>query len=135
METDDIILAIRAIEDTGVRLSAIEKELNIPRNNLSAVLNKKKPMGKRWQRKLTEYVLNYQLQHDKLPGMALADLLEKGVAITKVTPQGETSSVEPFSEKGQEIIQQAKTGQKLPPAGLSKTEMIRWHRTNSQTLE
>lgn len=47
---------IKQLISLGLKNSQIEKELELPLNSLSAVLNKKKPMPDRWVVKVQEYL-------------------------------------------------------------------------------
>lgn len=50
---DELIKQLLAL---NMRNSQIEKELDLPLNSLSAVLNKKKPMPDKWIAKVQEYI-------------------------------------------------------------------------------
>lgn len=50
---DELIKQLAAL---NLRNSQIEKELDLPLNSLSAVLNKKKPMPDKWVSKVQEYI-------------------------------------------------------------------------------
>jgi hypothetical protein len=135
VELELLIQKINELRARGIRLIAIEKEVGMPENTLAGMLSRSRPFPKKWQKKLTEYVFSQTLNVPALPQQTVNDLIEKGAAITEISSEGEIKPIDPFSNKGQEIIKQTKTSHKSPPPGLSRTEQLRWYRENAQTLQ
>lgn len=141
MELDELIIAVRDIVSTGVRLNVIEKRYNFPLNHLSGMLNKKRPFPKKWQKKLNGYVLEYQLTQKlaqiPAPGGILDDLVTHNEAIIKVSTNVTPKRIDPVSPEGQSLKEKAEPGSataRIPPPGLTKAQQLRWHRENTQTL-
>jgi hypothetical protein len=67
-----------------------------------------------------------------LPEGTLTDLADKGVAIANISENGDVSNVDPFGKEGGQILRSA--AKQTPPPGLTKSQQIRWHRENTQTL-
>lgn len=135
MELSELKEALLALRNKKPGLIGIEKELGMPQNALAGMLSGKRKFPKKWVKALTEYVLSQKFP--ALAGGVIADLVEKGVAVTHVSSVGETSRVEPFSEVGavvQKATVAAQTSQKSPPPGLSKPQTLRWLREHNQEL-
>lgn len=149
-----LIDSIRALTNYKVyTLGQIEKTLGIPKNTLSGMLNGSRNLAPKWERMLGEFLkalpkedktitINISPEeHDQeaaledklplLPQQTLTDLVDKGVAITKVLEKGDVTSINPHSEDGLKLVRGAK---KTMPSNLTKAQQIRWHRENGQTL-
>jgi hypothetical protein len=134
---EELKKAILEVVDTGVRLKAIEETLRMPANSLSGMLSGSRPFPKKWIPKLEAYVKLHKIPAT-ISKEIISDLVNKGVAITKVTQEGITERIDPFTQEGAEIIQnfqQAEVAPTSPPQGLTKAQQLRWHRENSQTLQ
>jgi len=100
MTNSELIEKLRLLTLSGVRISAIEKKVGIPKNNLSGVLNGKKPMAAKWQPKLEAYLSDLEQptkedweiefekvlntpEHKKLVFDAQREIFDYGIVITK----------------------------------------------------
>jgi hypothetical protein len=106
VDNEELISAIRALQDDGVRLTAIEKKVKVPRNTLSGMLNGTRPFKEKWRRKLIAYVIEMH-----------------NVA--------NVASIPPPNEPPPPILPRTT---KMPPTGLSKSDILKWHRQNSRNL-
>jgi hypothetical protein len=152
--TQKVIDSIRTLTyNKTYTLGKIEIILGIPRNTLSGMLNGARKMGK-WERLLSEFLKALPKQDktimikisedepdpemtlaEKLPPFpepTLTELVDKGVAITKVSETGLVLTTDPFGKEGQHVIRSAT--KQTPPPGMTKSEQIRWYRENNQTL-
>lgn len=129
---EELKKAISEVIDKGIRLKTIEEQLRMPANSLSGMLSGSRPFPKKWIPKLEVYVKLHQT-FPVTSKETTADLMEKGVAITKVTSGGIAEGIDPFSQQGTDIMQQAEKTHASPPHELTKSQQLRRHRENSQT--
>jgi hypothetical protein len=117
---EQLVAAVRELTDYGgVYLTDIEKQLGIPKNMLSGMLNKRRPFVPKWKKKILEYLLTRPQPAPKEPVEELPATPPPSPPPPVERPVASTTSV---------------PAPKMPPAGLSKSQQIRWHRENSQTL-
>ena len=118
MELKQLIKAIRALQDEGTRLGAIEKEVGVPRNTLSGMLNGTKPFKDKWKRKLTVYIEG--LQKKSKPRKVLEKI-----------PAPPAQPAKPAK------IEKAPEKPPIPAVntGLTKAQQLRRYREQSQTLD
>jgi hypothetical protein len=131
VELEELKKAVYELTGKGIKLKDIEKDLGMPANSLSGMLSGTRPFASKWIPKLEAYV-KLQQSIPELRKQTVADLVDRGIAITKVTADKKVQRIDPDSEEGRQIIAAA---HKSPPKGLTKSEQIRWHRENTQTLE
>jgi hypothetical protein len=113
VELDELISAIQSLVDNGLRIAEIERAVNMPKNYLSGMLKQTRPFPEKWQRKLTVYVRAKAAESQAT--LALA------AQVSPIVPD-----LPPSPNTQKEIA---------VPKGLSKSEQLRWHRENSQTLK
>lgn len=129
-----LIDSIRALTNYKVyTLGQIEKTLNIPQNTLSGMLNGSRNMASKWERLLTEFIKALP-KEDKSINIKI-DLTEQekermAAAVEPVLPKlvaaPTTKTV---------MIPKIAADRKFPPSGLTKSQLQRWYRENSQTLK
>lgn len=128
-----LIDSIRALTNYKFyTLGQIEKTLKIPQNTLSGMLNESRNMAPKWQTLLTEFIkalpkedktitIKIDVIEPKPESRAIADALKPKTPVPRIRiapPLTETVAAE-----------------KTLPAGLTKSQQIRWHREKSQTLK
>jgi transcriptional regulator with XRE-family HTH domain len=127
---EQIIDAIRTLTHyKKYTLGQIEKMLAIPQNTLSAMLNGRRNMSPKYQRLLSEFIKALSSE-DKTVTFKIGDI--------GPLPEAEPSEVEPLRAAVDPpappavatAVAAAPQIEKLPPSGLSKTELQRWYREN-----
>lgn len=115
MELEQLIEALKACRNRKPGLTAIEKELGMPENVLSGMLSGTRKLPKKWIQPLTEYVEALKTEAKTASSPRLVDVLP------------------PLTEE--DIFEMAEKAHKSPPPGLTKSQKLRWHRENTQTLQ
>lgn len=103
----------------GVRMIDIEKELKIPKNNLSGFLSGRRKT-KKWQKVIIAYAVRLKKAIPPEPKLLLPPPKK---AAKKPAPDKTTPAAAAVPAKA------------LPPHGLSKSEKFKWLRQNNQTLQ
>lgn len=128
-----LIDSIRALTNYKVyTLGQIEKTLGIPTNTLSSMLNGSRNMAPKWQTLLTEFIKALP-KEDKTITINIDDIAPKpetGVIVEALKPRKLL-----HAEKISHPLTEPIAAEKTLPAGLTKSQQIRWHRENSQTLK
>lgn len=117
MELQQALDVLNKLVHDGVRIIDIEKELGIPKNHLSGFLRGARTIPKKWQTTLISYAKRVDDARKPEPKVLLPPTEKSAPTIAK----------EPETPP--------KTAKALPPAGLSKTETIKWYRQHNQTLQ
>lgn len=124
MTKEQLIAAIRVLTDyKGVTLGEIEKALTMPKNCLSGMVNGSRNLSTKWHSLLEAYV------EARLKG-ATEIVIPIGMAKERRGADKKTA-VQPAKVPVEKKITPAKT----PPAAMTKSQQIRWHRENNQTLQ
>lgn len=105
-----------------VTLGDIERVLKMPQNCLSGMMSGSRNIPSKWKPLLVAYV------EAKMEGateivISIGDVKDIP-AMAETTPQ----KVEPKAEK-------PTASDKSMPGGMSKSQQLRWHRENNQTLQ
>lgn len=125
MTQDELIATIRALTDYGgFTLKEIETTLHIPKNHLSGMLNGTKHFAPKWLKLLILWA-EATVKGDKTIMIPLG-------APPSLPSDNSTKKVKTKSPSPEESAIRPPT--RMPPPGLTKTQQIRWHRENSQTL-
>lgn len=136
MTKDELIAAIRLLTDyKGVTLGEIEKTLNMPQNCLSGMVNGSRNLSKKWHPLLEAYVdakmkgateIVIPIGEAKIPPALKEKIDENNIPENKAKILKKRKNLTPLPSEQE---------RKSPPPGLTKSEQIRWHRENNQTLQ
>lgn len=128
-----LIDSIRALTNYKVyTLGQIEKTLGIPTNTLSGMLNGSRNMAPKWQTLLSEFIKALP-KEDRTITIKIADIEpepELHVPWPNLKSSAPCLPPSPVVEKPALV----RTADKLPPAGMTKAQQIRWHKENNDTL-
>jgi hypothetical protein len=129
VELEELKKAVYGLMDNRITLKSIEEDLRMPANSLSGMLSGKRPFAKKWITKLSEYVSVKKLKVPEIRKVAPINI-EQAVAVHNAThPEQHTEHMSLTPRQATELIKKA------PPPGLTKSQQIRWHRENTQTLQ
>ena len=113
-------------------LGQIEKMLGIPTNTLSTMLNGNRNMGPKYVTLLSEFLKALPKEDKTITIKISDDELDLETALAEKLPPLPEGTLTDLVDKGGQVLQSA--AKQTPPAGLTKSQQIRWHRENSQTL-
>jgi hypothetical protein len=133
VELEQLIEALKACRNRKPGLTAIEKKLGMPENALSGMLSGKRKLPKKWVHPLTEYVEILKKNEVKNEPENKERTTKEREEIADPIQESIRANYPPLSDA--DIYQIAETAKKSPPPGLTKTQQIRWHRENTQTLQ
>ena len=111
---------LKTLVNDGVRMGDLEEELKIPKNHLSGYLSGNRKTPPKWQEKLIDYAKRVEKVRKPEPKILLP-ARKKAAGTAPPKKKAQASDTPPV--------------QTLPPAGLSRSEKMKWFRQNNQTLQ
>lgn len=107
----------------------------MPENALSGMLSGKRRLPKKWIHPLTEYIEVLKTGVPlKVEASTLAEIKEPIFQESK-TPRSSNFEREHHQLTEEDVFEMAEKAHKSPPAGLTKSQQLRWHKENTQTLK
>ena len=116
MDFQEAVTIIKKIIEDGTRVTAIEQELKIPKNNLSGFLSGTRATPEKWQKKLIAWAEKHQSNTSSQP-----------VEISKKKEKVISAAPAPLPSRKEINL--------APPPGLSKSDQLKWWREHAQTLQ